>query len=718
MILKEYLKEKKYELTDKKKLSFIYSLICIAEKIIKNALPYKMNTSNLKIIIKDNEEYLIDNFESDNNLERKKIDEKSILYDLSIISINILLGDNILEEKIIENTEFFIKQLKKELVEIEIKSFAIFPQLINSYLSKNGSLSKIQLIFKDEFPLNSQLKKEIYNLINKISDTEITENIEKIPEEKSKDDISSESSFSSYENYESDEEEKEDEENDIFEEDKKTLFNGDDMELKEIQKSIKEYYENEKNEDELNFFEQYKDFFEKKNFILTTAAKKRLILLKNFIELKINVLLEGPTGTAKTLSAEIICDLLEYIKKKEKKEKYKKKEVIKFNLSSETTIPDLLGRYIGSNKSLAGIKMEDGPFIDAYKNGKILILDEINLASKSVLECIEAALDNDFLSIDNPGKPLIEKIPKHKDFCLIATQNPNSGLYIGKRQDLGFEFLSHFQVIYFDKFTEEEYKCMAKGLSKQFGFEESDEQNKFIDEFVKFHLKWTERTENKVDELQCFTIREIAATLKALSNKDNKLKPYEIIMIIYGARYDEKGRNELSNVLDQYEYLKTDKSELIIPENFPEYFKNESIERVIRSILFSLENNRHVIITGKGGNGKTQLAKWFAQYWNKERQNKKDDYFCICTKNITCWDLIGRQKIIKDFQKKITHSILVKNINNKINKNKIKKFFDDCGEIESIKFSKDSMGNRKGTCYIMFKNEESISKALKKMVKN
>jgi MoxR-like ATPase len=98
---------------------------------------------------------------------------------------------------------------------------------------------------------------------------------------------------------------------------------------------------------------QYKDFFEKKNFILTTAAKKRLILLKNFIELKINVLLEGPTGTAKTLSAEIICDLLEYIKKKEKKEKYKKKEVIKFNLSSETTIPDLLGRYIGSNKSLA-----------------------------------------------------------------------------------------------------------------------------------------------------------------------------------------------------------------------------------------------------------------------------------------------------------------------------------------------------------------------------
>ena len=46
---------------------------------------------------------------------------------------------------------------------------------------------------------------------------------------------------------------------------------------------------------------------------------------------------------------------------------------------------------------------------------------------------------------------------------------------------------------------------MAIGLSKKFGF----------DEFVKFHLEW-----KKVDELQCFTIREIAAILKALSNKD------------------------------------------------------------------------------------------------------------------------------------------------------------------------------------------------------
>ena len=50
------------------------------------------------------------------------------------------------------------------------------------------------------------------------------------------------------------------------------------------------------------------------------------MLLKNLIDLKINILLERLTGTLKTLSAEIICDYLENIQQKEKGEKYKKKK--------------------------------------------------------------------------------------------------------------------------------------------------------------------------------------------------------------------------------------------------------------------------------------------------------------------------------------------------------------------------------------------------------
>ena len=105
------------------------------------------------------------------------------------------------------------------------------------------------------------------------------------------------------------------------------------------------------------------------------------MLLKNLIELKINILLEGPTGTAKTLSAEIICDLLEHIKQKEKGEKYKKKEIIKFNLSSETTIPDLLGRYIGDKKSWGGIILKEGPF-----KGQTAPIFELNANERKVFD--------------------------------------------------------------------------------------------------------------------------------------------------------------------------------------------------------------------------------------------------------------------------------------------------------------------------------------------
>ncbi len=111
-------------------------------------------------------------------------------------------------------------------------------------------------------------------------------------------------------------------------------------------------------------FEEQKNFFEENNYILTSDSIDKLSKLYYLISLGIPVLLERPTGTSKTFTAEIICD-------------YLKKEKIRFNLSSETTISDLLGKYIGNNDSWAGIKIKDGPFIDAYKNGKCLILDEI-----------------------------------------------------------------------------------------------------------------------------------------------------------------------------------------------------------------------------------------------------------------------------------------------------------------------------------------------------
>ena len=303
---------------------------------------------------------------------------------------------------------------------------------------------------------------------------------------------------------------------------------------------------------------------------------------------------------------------------------------------------------------MSGLKFKYGPFIEAYKKGKILILDEINLASISVLQCIEEALDNDFLSIDINGCPF-EKIKKHKNFCLIATQNPNSGFYLNKRQNLGLDFLSHFQRISFPLLSKEELEKIALGLSKKFELEKKIKNSEeFIKELVNFHVKWANEEKN---DIKCFTVRELAATIKNLSLAPNH---FQILMIIYGSRYEKSKKEKLKETLENFPILNSlDKSEFKIPDDFDRnFFCTKSIEKVINSILFSLNNNRHIIITGKEGNGKTKVAKLISNYWNKIKEKEENNYYCVCSENINCSDLIGKQMIVKNLDLEKNNKII------------------------------------------------------------
>ena len=210
-----------------------------------------------------------------------------------------------------------------------------------------------------------------------------------------------------------------------------------------LEYSPKEYYPNE-------------NYLQKRNFILSEPAKKRLSLLNHYISKGINVILEGPTGTSKTLSADIICKSLN-------------KKIIKYNLNAETKINDLLIKYITDSESSTGLNLREGPLLDSFKNGKCCILDEINLTTPSVLHCMEDCLNSNKLIINLPGIQYKEVL-MNKDFCLIATQNPNSEEFKNKRNELTQKFLSNFQVIKFDKFSNDEIEFIANGLAKKFGY--------------------------------------------------------------------------------------------------------------------------------------------------------------------------------------------------------------------------------------------------------
>ena len=336
-----------------------------------------------------------------------------------------------------------------------------------------------------------------------------------------------------------------------------------------------------------------KEFFDKKGYVLTDKSCERMAMLIHYIQNGIPVLLEGPTGTSKTRTTLIACD---YITEKINKNK-KKDELLRFNLSAETKIDDLIVKYSGDNNSASGLKVEEGLFFTAYTKGHKILLDEINIAPKEVLECIQQSLDSKVLSVESSGK-VLKKYKMHENFGIIATQTLNKGAFVNKRQELGIGFLSRFQKIDFPNFSKKELIDITKGLAEQNGYKGKDD---ILEDIVSFHMDWQEET-NSVDDVQCFTIREIEAIIKALTQShqgsvdqvdENKII-YDTIMTVYGARYTKEKKNKLREKLKSYKTLKNLRpSELSLPKEFPHCYSNKNLCEVVFSVLSSLKNERH-----------------------------------------------------------------------------------------------------------------------------
>jgi MoxR-like ATPase len=127
-----------------------------------------------------------------------------------------------------------------------------------------------------------------------------------------------------------------------------------------------------------------------------------MTMLIHYILSGIPVLLEGleinyfekkffPTGTSKTRTTLIAC---EYITKILNKDSEYDDSLLRFNLSAKTKIDDLLVEFSGDKNSSSGLKVEEGQFFKAYTKGHKNLLDEINLASREVLECIQLLIVN------------------------------------------------------------------------------------------------------------------------------------------------------------------------------------------------------------------------------------------------------------------------------------------------------------------------------------
>ncbi|OAA77734.1 Midasin [Akanthomyces lecanii RCEF 1005] len=129
----------------------------------------------------------------------------------------------------------------------------------------------------------------------------------------------------------------------------------------------------------------------------------------------------------------------------------------RINLSDQTDLMDLFGTDVPVEGAEAGnFAWRDAPFLQAMQKGEWVLLDEMNLASQSVLEGLNACLDH-------RGEVYVSELDqvfkRHHNFRLFAAQNPHH--QGGGRKGLPASFVNRFIVVYADVFTDEDLKLIA-----------------------------------------------------------------------------------------------------------------------------------------------------------------------------------------------------------------------------------------------------------------
>ena len=100
------------------------------------------------------------------------------------------------------------------------------------------------------------------------------------------------------------------------------------------------------------------------------------------------------------------------------------REVVRINLSEQTDIMDLLGSDLPVEGGKGGeFAWRDGVLLSAIKAGSWVLLDELNLASQSVLEGLNAVLDHRAQVFIPELNQTVECPP---GFRVFACQNPTS----------------------------------------------------------------------------------------------------------------------------------------------------------------------------------------------------------------------------------------------------------------------------------------------------
>ncbi|WWC68040.1 uncharacterized protein I206_101959 [Kwoniella pini CBS 10737] len=331
------------------------------------------------------------------------------------------------------------------------------------------------------------------------------------------------------------------------------------------------------------------------------------------------ILLEGSPGVGKTSLVSALAAVAGH-------------RLQRINLSDQTDLIDLFGSDLPVEGGQPGeFQWRDAAFLDAMQKGDWVLLDEMNLASQTVLEGLNAVLDHrGTVFIPELGK----SFNRHSDFRVFAAQNPlQQG---GGRKGLPKSFLNRFTKVYLQEHTSEDLMIICKDLHPL--------PQSVIEMMIRFNEEMREqtmisRTIGRQGSPWEFNLRDLFRWFNLLASPnglETTHHPAEYFWMIYRQRFrSERDREAVTEIFERVFNMKI-RDTRPSPSITPSFLQigHSLIERrgrstidvqlkhqhlhIAQSVLKGIELGWLTILAGECGVGKRSLVRGLAEAAGRE----------------------------------------------------------------------------------------------------